>query len=468
MSDSPSSPTPFRVEVSADKRTASLVVEPAMLKSAWDLGQLKKVCADAHLAPTGQLEQRLAELKDVGGRPAGTTRFEIAQAVDPVNGEPAFLLFTHPSTLVTKGELLGQVEAARSGRDGVDVLGTPIPHLACVDQMPVIPDGIRIEAGKIFADCDGYFWSNGQTAAVDEVLSIEPLQAAERPLTFERTVNVRGNVLKGVVIEAKRSFLVEGSVDSTLVNVGCDMVVQGIFGKGLGRYTVGHNLTATFIRQANVVVAGDVLISGDISDSDTTCAGRIIGPEAEIRGGRVHAEQGIEVNIIGSDALSKTLIEVGIDGAFDRLLEAKRNAIVAGKKHVEQVRMHIGPLMANPKRLTNQQKEKATELLFQADELQTRIEADIAELHRATVLMTQRAESALTVNGTIYPGTTIRFQGVETTVRSTIHGPVRIVATNFQDRPRILAFLGTSSTPEPLESRSTQRNVFSELRRLAA
>lgn len=468
MSDSPTTASGLRVEITADKQCASLVVEPGMLQSNWDLAQLKKLCADAHLAPSAELEQRLVELKDVGARPAGIDRFEIARAIPPLDDEPATLLYTHASAPVTRGEVLGQIESARAGHDGIDVTGTAIPHKSCADLPPALPTGIRAEDTKLIADIDGYFWSNGRSACLDPVVNFDQLQPSERPITFDRTVRIQGNVNKGIVVEARISFLVYGSIDSTMITVGHDMSVQGIFGKSVGRYCVGHNLKATFLRQACIVVGADLLVSGDIADCDISCAGRIIAPEAEIRGGRIHGELGIEIKLIGSESLSKTLVEVGIDASFDRLLEAKRNAILNGKKHVEQVRMHIGPLMANPKRLTNQQKEKATELLFQADELQAKIEADIAELHRATVIMTQRAESALTVHGTIFPGTTIRFQGVETTVRSTIHGPVRIVATSFHDRPRILAYMGTSSTPQPLESRATQRNVFAELRKMAA
>ncbi len=206
----------------------------------------------------------------------------------------------------------------------------------------------------------------------------------------------------------------------------------------------------------------------ELCESEIICFGKIVAPEAEVRGGRVHAEEGIEVRSIGDEAMVRTSVEVGVDANFEKLLTSRKSKILNGQKHIEQVRMHVAPLMANPKRLTSAQKEKATELLFEADELQGAIDSHLNELRSAMELMKKRSESTLVVHSGIYPGTTIRFQGVETTIRSKITGPCRIVAEGLDSKPRIVLFAGTSSTPQVLESRAIATNAFKEMRKLAA
>ncbi len=465
MADSPTEL--MRVEISAGRDRAWLIVEPAALKTAWDVAELNHLAQAAGLPAGPELEQRFAELKDPATRTAGASQFEIAHATPPLAALSASLLLTLSSGMVKAGAVLGQIEPARPGRDGVDVLGEPIPHGSSVDQMPTVPPGMRLESGTLIAERDGYFHSEGPLSKIDLVSEVPALDAFTFSINFDRTTLVRGNIRKSVGVTALQSLIVDGSADASVITVAYDMHVQGVFGREFGRYTVGRDLRATFLRQANVIVGGNLYVEQDIVESDVVCSGRVILPEGEIRGGRVHAESGLEVKTIG-DSFSKTVIEIGLDIAFDKLLEKKRNAILAARKHVEQVRLHIAPLMSNPKRLTNQQKEKATELLFEADELQAKIESDLAELRKSMQIMQTRAQSSLVVQSAIYAGTTIRFQGVETTVRSTIQGPVRIVAIDFNTRPRIVAFRGTNPTPQTLESRGIQHNVFAELKRLAA
>lgn len=466
MSDSPN--PQLRIEISADQRTATLIAEAAVLKTPWDVAELGKLCTAAGLPATPELQQRLTELKDAASRPAGVSQFEIAKATPPVDTQSASLLFTQGNGVVKTGDVLGQMEPARRGKNGVDVLGKPIPHGTAVDAIPTIPPGIRNDNGKLVAERDGYFLSDGALSKIDPIVEVPSIDPATRSINFDRTTLVHGNIGKNVGVTAKQSLIIDGSVDATVITVGHDMRVQGIFGRDSGRYTVGRELHAQFLRQASVIVGEDLFVKDDIVESDVISTGRVVIPEGEIRGGRVHAASGVEAKSLGSDSYTKTTIEIGLDLVCDKLLEKKRNAIVAGRRHVEQVRLHIAPLMANPKRLTNQQKEKATELLFEADELQARIEADITELRNAVQVATTRAQSSLTVHGAIHAGVTLKFQGVETTIRSTLHGPIRVVALDFSTKPRIVAYHGTNPTPQPLESRATQYNLFTEFRRLAA
>jgi uncharacterized protein (DUF342 family) len=462
-------PPDLCVEISPDRLTARLVAKPQALSRSWTTAELRALCTAAGLLITPELEQKLPELEDAKKRPAKIDTFELCRGTAPVDAQPASFLYNHADGFVPKNTAIASLEPARAGSDGVDVAGGTVAHTPAPTNPPQLPALTRVENGTLFTAADCYLHSEAGKAQIDPISVIEKLETIDQQVTFDRTVLIRGNVHKGVPIQAKRSLIIDGSIDAAVIAAAHDFCVGGIFGRAMGRIIVGRNLRATFIKQANVIVHGALHVAEEVFDSDITCYGKILAPNADIRGGRVHAESGIDVRAVGNESLVRTTLEIGLDVTFEKLLESKKLAIVNGRRHIEQVRMHVKPLMANPKRLTGPQKEKATELLFQADELQGAIDGHLKELRTAMELMTRRAESALTVRATIYPGTTIRFQGVETTIRSAINGPCRIVAQGVGEKhPSIVVFMGTSATPQALESRTIAQNAFSEMKKLAA
>ncbi len=86
-----------------------------------------------------------------------------------------------------------------------------------------------------------------------------------------------------------------------------------------------------------------------------------------------------------------TIVEVGTDQTLRAMLMDFKTELDANRKRIAQVREKIAPLMQCLKRLTPQQKEKATELLYEADELEVQTEQKLLSL-------TERSESILSAS----------------------------------------------------------------------
>lgn len=101
--------------------------------------------------------------------------------------------------------------------------------------------------------------------------------------------------------------------------------------------------------------------------------------------------------------------------------QARQKHQTAGK-----IRETIGPLVANLKRLTPSQRERATELMFQADTIQAGVDEIIARKDKMIADGSWHKEPTLTVTGMIHPGVRPRFEDLEFITREVIHGPVKI------------------------------------------
>jgi hypothetical protein len=156
---------------------------------------------------------------------------------------------------------------------------------------------------------------------------------------------------------------------------------------------------------------------------------------------------------VGNASLVRTLVELGIDDRVRQLALQHMPVIEQKRKQVIKVRTLIEPLMKNIKQLNAQQKEKATELLYDAEQTQTEADDLLQTLKNALAQSSARTREELQVQQMLYPGVTVRFSGLETTIRSPIKGPARIACIEQLGVRRIVLYLGTSSTPHPLEMR---------------
>jgi hypothetical protein len=123
------------------------------------------------------------------------------------------------------------------------------------------------------------------------------------------------------------------------------------------------------------------------------------------------------------------------------------------QKIITRIRQEIAPLLDHAKSLTAKQKEKITEMLYDADEREKRIEALVATWReRGAVLATLRDVGVL-VRETAYPGVVLRVGDLETTIESEIAGPVKFLQRRFIEGWRIAALNTLTGSATPLNCR---------------
>jgi uncharacterized protein (DUF342 family) len=243
----------------------------------------------------------------------------------------------------------------------------------------------------------------------------------------------------------------------------------GISGKEKGRCQAGRDVRAKYIRNAVVEAGRDVIVDKEISQSRVICGGKAQVEDGAILAGHVTATGGITCQAAGSSSGVLTVLEAGIDESVRRLVAEQAPKIEAEIAQIAKVRATIEPLLRNRKTLSAEQKEKATELLFNAGELEERNRQTIQMLQRRREETAARSVAEILVKQVLFAGVTIRLAGLETTIATPIRGPVRITLRKSGNVQRIVAGSPHDATAGfALETRSVADQAMEALDRILA
>ncbi|MBX3376600.1 MAG: DUF342 domain-containing protein [Phycisphaeraceae bacterium] len=240
-------------------------------------------------------------------------------------------------------------------------------------------------------------------------------------------VRIGGSVCAGVSVRAGGSLHIGGTIESATVAAGGELIAEGgIVGRGKGRYTAGGSLAARSILAAHVEAGGDVTASVEIANSRLIIAGALLCETGHLYGGHATVNGGLRCGTLGSPGESETIVEVGIDETLRRLSAQHAAAIEANQNRIKRVRSQVEPLLAQQRALTAKQKETATELLYEAGELEERTLSLIRQLRDTVAASLAKAKLEVTVALTIHPGVLLRFPGFEARFDRAVKGPIRI------------------------------------------
>lgn len=240
-------------------------------------------------------------------------------------------------------------------------------------------------------------------------------------------VQVSGSVCAGVNVRVGGSLHIAGTIESSTVAAGGDLVADGgIVGRGKGRYTATRSLTARSILAAQIEAGGNVTASVEIANSRLIVGGALVCESGHLYGGHVTVNGGLRCGTLGSPGESETIIEVGLDESLRRLSAQHAGVIETNQNRIKRVRSQVEPLLAQQRALTPKQKETATELLYEAGELEERTLALIRQLRESVGASLAQARPEVTIALTIHPGVVLRFPGLEARFDRAVKGPIRI------------------------------------------
>ncbi len=252
-------------------------------------------------------------------------------------------------------------------------------------------------------------------------------------------VRIAGSVCAGVTLEIDGALTVSGTIESATVSVtGALDAAGGIVGRGKGRYVTGGHLTSRSIIAATIESKDDVRATVEIANSRIIAGGSLNCESGHIYGGHVTANGGVVCATLGSPGASETIIEVGIDEELRRLGEKHAAEIDANQKRIQKVRSQVEPLMAQQRALTAKQKESATELLYEAGELEEKTLALIKELRGRVGASYARGKAEVVINSMLHPGVVLRFPSFEVKVERAIKGPIKFVKDGKGSAARVV------------------------------
>jgi uncharacterized protein (DUF342 family) len=350
---------------------------------------------------------------------------------------------------------------ARPGTRGHDVFGKEIAFRQSRATEPRLGENVRLDAatGIITAACDGSLQFEPSSIDVSNLLHVKRnVDFATGNIEFSGDVLVAGGVADLFEVSAK-NVTIRGAVEAATVRASRNLFVAGgIIAKEKGICHAGTALSARFISNAHVTCGGNVTVLSEVNNSQVTCTGRLEVREGAVLSGHVIANGGVCAKSLGSSSEARTIVEVGLEPAILHEAEPRLHELETRKQNIEHARMLVAPLMGHPRDLTRAQREKATELLYLANQHEAKLKHALGDLLVRWQRVQEMRRLEIEVLDRVYPGVVLRFPGLQATVQTLIHGPAKIVLRQVKGDWRIFVVNTYRHSQYALEATPTEVN----------
>ena len=326
--------------------------------------------------------------------------------------------------------VIGTLQPAVQGDQGLDVYGTAITPRRTPSEIELDSSVARSadDPNVVVSKMPGrVVYNKGQLSIVEALILQGDIDFETGSIDSSVEVQIAGTVSDGFHVKSAKSISVGGAIEAANVEAQGDVVVRGgILGHRRGKMRAGGEIVAKFCLGANLHAAGDISAHKEVIDSEMYTEGKFLAAQSAVIGGHLYAREGVEVAALGSEAAAPTSIIVGIHP--DVLKEAKRldQDVASRTEAVAKIRQNVQPLLANQKRLTPSQKERATELLYEADVMEEGIAS--VQKYRDEMLENAQAKNvpSVLVNKIVYSKVSIQLGRRRTVFQADLKGPVRI------------------------------------------
>lgn len=395
--------------------------------------------------------------------------YEIQDVPTPTENEDskATQSFYDRSSIITveKKQTVLKIHPPVDGKDGVDVYGKPIARklgreakVSLGLNMELQGDTVIATVGGQLNDENGKYWVNPRLEINGDVdFSIGNIK-------FDGEVFITKNVLDLFKIQSKSTVSIQGMVEAAEIHAGEDLFVTGgITGKEKGVFFAGRDIHSKYITNSHVRAKNDIIVVKEVINCDLACDGQLNIENGSLVGGHAVVTGGVKVKQLGSEAGVKTILEVGIDEDLKLKLLEVAPEVELRRRKAAKVREVVEPLLANQKHLNNEQKEKATELLYQAYELEDSVREMIEELRTIYEKTKEKTVPEILVQGVAYNGVEIHFPKAATTLKDPIKGPLKITTGKINGSVRVLGVDTNSGTKHDLGSGAGGEDFWTQL-----
>ena len=325
--------------------------------------------------------------------------------------------------LVEAGTPLVRRIPAVPGKDGMDIMGKVVP-------VKPVPDkgfakglsGVKLDeadANLLSAAIAGQPKVVEDGATVNPVVDVANVDLESGNITFDGTIQVKGDIKAGMSVRVAGDVIVMGTVESAEIVCGGNVSVKGgIVGRADGvsdsietaRISCNGSVQARFVEHAHIEAGQDIQIDTAARQSELLAGNEImVGKSAsngQIIGGQTRALYRIKAAALGSNANAPTLVQVG----FDPRVNAERLHVEQFRKRkleeFARVRQLLTFLSQNPAKAQPGVKDKA-------EKTNQQIEAEIAECDLKLAKLAEQLELAegasVEVSKTIFGGVVIQI-----------------------------------------------------------
>lgn len=453
------------VEIADDRMQAFIGLVDADDQQPLTLEEVVGVLEEAKIAIDDAVRSRIEEFINLmGGEQDRPERFLIAEGRLAVEGKDGEFLWheslekTKPDwqgdaqvdyyslnsiSTVEKDQPIGTIVPSVPGTEGADVLGNRLtPKLRPRDVE--VDSSVRVsedDPTTAIADCAGKVVYQKGRLSITEVFEVrQDVDFEIGNIDSSIDVHITGTIRDRFTVKSEKVISVDGAIEAATVDAKGNVVVRGgIVQRDKGSVKSDGEIIAKFCDAARLCAIGNVRIAKELMNSQVHCMEKVLVTRGVIVGGQIYAREGVEAPVLGNDTYVPTEITVGIEPSVLREVDRLRKGLEPKRVAIARIRQAVQPLLANLKRLSARDKERATELLFQADEA----DAEIAEAEKAQEGMLEAARAKGTpyviFSNIVNPGVSIQIGHRKTTFSVSIKGPVKIEKRKIKEVTEFVA-----------------------------
>lgn len=333
-------------------------------------------------------------------------------------------------TVVTTGDVLGQLHQPKIGQDGRDVTGK---NLAAREGKPLEfkhDESIMVGKGnKILAQADGVLDLSGKTACISDTITVdEYVDFSTGNIDFTGNILIRKGVRDCFTVQAGEDVEVQGLIEAANIIAGKDLRAMGGFaGREQATAKVGGNLIAKYLDAVTSHVRGDLIVDREIINCNTNVLGSIQSPRGAIIGGETQVAGTLEIGELGAEGLPLTKIYIGkvshLDPLIHELNELTDQLVETRQKLLDEQDM-INKTSGS--RVAAGQKERLCELMYEIAEAQGHLDRCEPSVEQAKVKAEAMRSFDVRVSKRVHPNTVLICAGLSYRIKNELRGPLRI------------------------------------------
>ncbi len=311
---------------------------------------------------------------------------------------------------VKVGTAIARLYAPKAGEDGVDVFGKKIiapsgkPCKVKLDKTLLLvsaPEG-GDSYQVIESQVEGYVAEDKGSISVRQELVISGnVDFHIGNIDYIGSVRIKGDVLPGFTVQAKKGIVVQGSVRGAVLRSSeGDIEVKGfVHGGEGGKIVCGREVRAHVLQQILVEALSNIVVKKEAIDCQLRTQSALLIDAGSLVGGETLAVCGVEVKCLGNEVGRKTEIQLVSDTEMSTEFVTMKANIESHDKAIKLMELHLGPYVRTPDRialLNEPHRSKLTQLLRKYREVQ---ESRVKLLSkRQTLLKGARINSVLRIN----------------------------------------------------------------------
>jgi len=326
-------------------------------------------------------------------------------------------------TLVSAGDILGNVILPTDGKDGVNVRGNIIKAKAGLPAKYFVGEGLEEKDGHLIATISGTPSVQGGTIMVRRNYVLQSdVDLSTGNINYPGTVIIHGNVKEGFEVISEENVVVNGLIAGAKIKAKGYVKCSGGIHKA--EVVSGSYIVAKFISAATVVAEDDVLITKDALHSNISCLGELrLG--GSIVGGVATAFKGVECMEIGSYNGARTIVNIRTHYRQEKARELVNSVMAETNAIFEKY------VIWNNATHINETEEEFSQIMSKLQELITKRQMYDKRVAQFDPIVFENKNAKVKLLGTLEADVTVASPYSKYTSTVPIKGPLIVTENNF-------------------------------------